>query len=63
MSFTTRYDKMAEAMGGYGESVENPTDIVPAITRAFPSGKPAVVNVIIDPRGLMDEASTREMAI
>ena len=50
MSFTTRYDKMAEAMGGYGESVEKPTDIVPVITRAFASGAPAVVNVIIDPK-------------
>jgi acetolactate synthase-1/2/3 large subunit len=63
LSFTTRYDKMAEAMGGYGELVEKPQDIGPAILRALASGKPAVVDVITDPRGLMDEASTRELAI
>ena len=63
LSGTTRYDKMAEAMGGYGELVERPEEIKPAIERAFASGKPAVVNVIIDPRGLKEEASTREMTI
>jgi acetolactate synthase-1/2/3 large subunit len=47
----TRYDKMAEALGGYGEYVENPSDIRPALERAFGSGKPAVVNVKIDPAG------------
>ena len=63
LSYVTRYDKMAEAMGGYGELVEKPQEIQPAIRRALASGKPAVVNVILDPKGLMDEANTREMAI
>jgi len=62
LSYGTRYDKMAEAMGGYGERVEKPEDIQPAIRRAQASGLPAVVNVILDPKGLEDEASTREMA-
>jgi acetolactate synthase-1/2/3 large subunit len=44
-----RYDKMVEALGGYGEFVENPDDIRPAIERAFASGKPALVNVCTDP--------------
>jgi acetolactate synthase-1/2/3 large subunit len=43
----TRYDKVVEGMGGHGEFVENPADIRPAIERAFASGKPACVNVII----------------
>ena len=43
----TRYDKIVEGMGGHGEFVENPADIRPAIDRAFASGKPACVNVII----------------
>ncbi|MBI2858612.1 MAG: thiamine pyrophosphate-binding protein [Chloroflexi bacterium] len=47
----TRYDKLAESLGGYGEFVENPGDIRPALERAFASGKPAVVNVITDPYG------------
>ena len=44
-----RYDKMVEALGGYGELVEKPEDIRPALERAFASGLPACVNVLIDP--------------
>ena len=44
-----RYDKMVEALGGYGELVERPEDIRPALERAFTSGLPACVNVLIDP--------------
>jgi len=43
-----RYDKVVEALGGYGEFVTEPDEIFPAIERAFASGKPACVNVIID---------------
>lgn len=52
----TRYDKIVEAMGGYGERVENPSDIRPALHRAFASGKPACINVTIDPQGLAKTA-------
>src|SRR5712691_5337207 len=44
-----RYDKMVEALGGYGELVQKPEDIRPAIERAFASGLPACVNVLLDP--------------
>jgi acetolactate synthase-1/2/3 large subunit len=44
-----RYDKMVEALGGYGELVERPQDIRPALERAFASGLPGCVNVLIDP--------------
>ena len=44
-----RYDKMVDALGGYGELVERPEDIRPALERAFASGLPACVNVLIDP--------------
>ncbi|MEE8421632.1 MAG: thiamine pyrophosphate-binding protein [Dehalococcoidia bacterium] len=47
---SARYDKVVEALGGYGEYVEEPDEIAPAIQRAFDSGKPACVNVIMDPR-------------
>ncbi len=40
-----RYDKMVEALGGYGEAVERPEDIRPALERAFASGRPACINV------------------
>jgi acetolactate synthase-1/2/3 large subunit len=43
----TRYDKVVEAMGGHGEHVERPDQIRPALERAFASGKPACVNVVI----------------
>ena len=41
----TRYDKVVEALGGHGEHVTEPGAIVPALERAFASGKPALVNV------------------
>ena len=44
-----RYDKVVEALGGYGEFVENPVDIRAALERAIASGKPALVNVCTDP--------------
>ena len=40
---------MVEALGGYGEMVDRPEEIRPALERAFASGKPACVNVITDP--------------
>ncbi|MBI4558711.1 MAG: hypothetical protein HY706_14110 [Candidatus Hydrogenedentes bacterium] len=43
----TRYDRVVEALGGYGELVEKPGDIRPALERAFESGKPACINVIL----------------
>ena len=45
----TRYDKVVEALGGYGELVDRPDEIRPAMERAFRSGVPACVNVICDP--------------
>jgi thiamine pyrophosphate-dependent acetolactate synthase large subunit-like protein len=44
----TRYDRMAMDLGAHGEFVEKPTEIRPALERAFASGKPAIVNVITD---------------
>jgi acetolactate synthase-1/2/3 large subunit len=43
------YEKVAEALGGYGELVEKDKDIVPAVQRALESGKPACINVMTDP--------------
>ncbi|HVP80182.1 MAG TPA: thiamine pyrophosphate-binding protein [Thermodesulfobacteriota bacterium] len=49
----TRYDKIAEVLGCHGEHVETPEEIRPGLERAqaaVRAGKPAVVNVITDPR-------------
>ena len=42
-----RYDQVVEAMGGYGEHVTRAEDVAGAIERAYASGKPACVNVMI----------------
>ncbi len=46
---TRHYEKMVEGLGGYGEFVTKDEDIIPALKRAFESGKPACVNVMTDP--------------
>ncbi len=45
----TRYDRVVEALGGKGEHVEDPADLVPALERAFASGTVYCVDVAIDP--------------
>ena len=44
------YEKMAQALGGHGERVEDPDQIRPALERARDSGLPACINVILDPK-------------
>jgi acetolactate synthase-1/2/3 large subunit len=41
----TRWDLLAESLGGHGEYVDAPEQLRPALERAFASGKPACVNV------------------
>ena len=43
----TRYDKVVEALGGFGAYVERVEDLAPALDAAFAAGKPACVNVKI----------------
>ena len=45
----TRYDQVVQALGCYGELVQRPQDVVPALERAFGAGVPALVNVLTDP--------------
>lgn len=52
-----RYDKLTESLGGYGELVEDPCDIVPALKRAIASGLPACINVIVDEKANSPGAS------
>lgn len=55
----TRYEMIARAFGGYGELVDDPEEIVPALERAFASGKPAIVNVLLDPEGVKKADAVR----
>lgn len=54
-STETRFDKIAEGFGCYGEYVEKDTDIAPAIKRAYASGKPGVIHVAVDPKANSEE--------
>ncbi|PXW36148.1 UNVERIFIED_CONTAM: thiamine pyrophosphate-dependent acetolactate synthase large subunit-like protein [Williamsia faeni] len=51
----TRLDKVAEGFGCYGEYVEKEEEIGPAIKRAYASGRPGVIHVVIDPKGNSEE--------
>jgi acetolactate synthase-1/2/3 large subunit len=44
----SRYDLVAQALGGHGELVTAASELAPAIERAIASGKPACVNVMIE---------------
>jgi acetolactate synthase-1/2/3 large subunit len=44
----TRYDQMVQGLGGYGEFVERPENLEPALGRALASGKPALLNVAVE---------------
>jgi oxalyl-CoA decarboxylase len=44
-----RYDKLIEAFGGTGHHVSDPQGLGKALTDALASGKPAIINCVIDP--------------
>ncbi|MER7369683.1 thiamine pyrophosphate-binding protein [Nonomuraea wenchangensis] len=44
-----RYGEFAKLLGGHGEEVRDPAEIRPALERARESGKPALINVWVDP--------------
>ncbi len=43
----SRYDIVAEGLGAYGELVEQPEDIAPALERALAAGRPALLNIMV----------------
>jgi acetolactate synthase-1/2/3 large subunit len=45
----TRYDRLVEALGGVGETIEDPARLRPALERALASDRVACLNVILDP--------------
>jgi acetolactate synthase-1/2/3 large subunit len=45
----TRYDLIAQAFGLHGELVAQPDQLRPALERATGSGKPALIQVMVDP--------------
>jgi len=45
----SRYDKMMEAFGGVGVRVTTPDELSRAVNQAMDSGKPTLINAVIDP--------------
>jgi oxalyl-CoA decarboxylase len=45
----SRYDKMMEAFGGVGVSATTPDELKHAVDAAMDSGKPTLINAVIDP--------------
>jgi acetolactate synthase-1/2/3 large subunit len=45
----TRYDRVVEALGGEGESIDDPRRLRPALERALASGRVTCLNVILEP--------------
>jgi oxalyl-CoA decarboxylase len=43
-----RYDKMIEAFGGVGYNATTPTELTTALLQAIASGKPTLINAVID---------------
>ena len=44
-----RYDKMMEAFGGVGVNATSPDELKRAVNAAIDSGKPTLINAVIDP--------------
>jgi len=44
-----RYDKMMEAFGGVGVNATTPDELRQAVDAAMDSGKPTLINAVIDP--------------
>ena len=44
-----RYDKMMEAFGGVGVHVTTPDELSQAVNAAMDSGRPTLVNAVLDP--------------
>lgn len=45
LPYLRQYQKLSEVWNGYGELVKDVNEIIPAIKRAYASGKPSIINV------------------
>ena len=59
-----RYDLLAESLNCHGELAESPPEVGPAMDRALKavaSGKPALVNVLVDPESGSERGSDKRL--
>jgi acetolactate synthase-1/2/3 large subunit len=52
----SRYEKLCDVFGGHAEHVERASDLRPALERALGAGRPAIVNVMLDPDAMAGHA-------
>jgi acetolactate synthase-1/2/3 large subunit len=52
-----RYDDVVKSLGGAGETVRTPSEVGPALDRAFAAGVPYLVNVMTDPSDVYPRSS------
>lgn len=55
------FAKFIESFGGHGETVERTEDLVPAFQRAVASGKPAVIEVVMNPEQITNRATIADL--
>jgi acetolactate synthase-1/2/3 large subunit len=55
------FAKFIESFGGYGETVEKDGELVPAFQRALASGKPAVIEVRMNPEQVTHRATIEQL--
>jgi acetolactate synthase-1/2/3 large subunit len=55
------FPALAESYGGYGERVERTDDFEPAFERALASGKPALLDLAIDPERISPRIRLSEL--
>lgn len=59
----TRYDRVAEGFAAFGERVERPAELAPALERALAAGRPALLDVAIEPAAAPLLRSTASAAV
>jgi acetolactate synthase-1/2/3 large subunit len=52
----SRYERLCDVFGGHAELVERAGDLRPALERALGAGRPAIVNVMLDPDAMAGHA-------
>ena len=55
------FEKLIEAYGGHGETVTQTAEFGPALDRALASGKPAVINIKMDPNVISTTTTLEKM--
>ena len=61
MTDTPDFAALARAYGGHGETVRETAEFAPAFERAAQSGKPAIIDIHLDPEAITTTKSLSEL--